>query len=77
MRYKIVKFVSMDKAVLDKNGSYFLASFADVPMSGPEVLVFPSDKNGSIEDWAEVDGGRGYKSLADFLSEKCLSTNNL
>jgi len=67
----------MDKAVLTKNGKYFLASFADVPFAGVEVLVFPADKNGAVKDWGEVDGGRGYKSLAEFLVEKCLSTNNL
>lgn len=77
MKYNFSKFVGMDKAVLTKNGSYFLASFSDVSWSGPEVLVFPADKNGSVLDWGEVDGGRGYQSLADFLSEKCIGTNNL
>lgn len=71
MRYKLVKFLSMDKAVLESKNGYYVASFADVPRSGPEVLVFSSDKNGTVADWGEVDGGPGYKSLADFLSEKC------
>lgn len=46
---------------------YFVASFSDVPHSGPEVLVFPSDSEGNITDWIEVGGGRGYTSLADFI----------
>lgn len=71
MRYKLVKFLSMDKAVLENENKYYVASFSDVPHTGPEVLVFPSDKNGAITDYGEVDGGRGYKSLAEFLTEKC------
>jgi hypothetical protein len=74
MRYKLVKFLSMDKAVLKKNkNEYYVASFADVPYSGPEVLVFPADKNGAIMDYGEVDGGPGYKSLSDFITEKCVA----
>lgn len=72
MKYNFVKFVSMDKAVLHKNGNYFLASFSNVPYTGPEILVFPADKNGSVDDWGEVDGGRNYQNLAEFISEKCI-----
>lgn len=71
MRYKFVKFLSMDKAVLSKNDEYFVVSFSSLSFAGPEVLVFPADKNGSIVDWGEIDGGRGYKSLAEFITEKC------
>ena len=80
MQYKLVKFLSMDKAVLENKNNYYLASFADVPprhlgqgVPRPctEVLVFSADKNGAVADWGEVDGGRGYKSLADFILEKC------
>lgn len=73
MRYKLVKFLSMDKAVLENQNEYYVASFADVPRSGPEVLVFPADKNGAIMDYGEVDGGPGYKSLSDFITEKCVN----
>lgn len=72
MRYKLVKFISMDKAVLENKNEYYVASFADVPHSGPEVLVFPADKNGAIMDFGEVDGGPGYKNLCEFINEKCL-----
>jgi hypothetical protein len=72
MRYNFVKFVNMDKAVLEKNGNYFLASFANVPVSGPEILVFPADKNGCVTDWGEIDGGRSYENLAEFISKKCV-----
>jgi hypothetical protein len=61
----------MDKAIVRNNDAYYVASFADVAHSGPEVLVFPSDKNGAIANYGEVDGGRGYKSLAEFITEKC------
>ena len=71
MRYKLVKFVNFDKALLTKNSEYFLASFANPSDFGPEVLVFPSDVAGNIVDWGEVDGGRGYKSLSEFITEKC------
>lgn len=73
MRYKLVKFLNIDKAIVSNNDAYYVASFADVPNSGPEVLVFPSDKNGAIADYGEVDGGRGYKSLSDFITEKCVA----
>lgn len=71
MRYKLVKFLSMDKAVLENQNKYYVASFSDVPITGPEVLVFPADLFGYIMDYGEVDGGRGYKSLAEFIIEKC------
>jgi len=65
----------MDKAVLERNGKTYVASFSNVPYSGPEVLVFPATPNGSITDWMEVDGGPGYTSLQDFLSQAILNTN--
>jgi hypothetical protein len=71
MRYKLVKFLSMDKAVLENQNKYYVASFSDVPRTGPEVLVFPADLFGDIMDYGEVDGGPGYKSLAEFIVEKC------
>lgn len=71
-KYRMVKFLNPDKAVLEKNGKWFVASFADIPYSGPEVLVFPSTEDGRIEDWSEVDGRRGLNNLAEFLCEACL-----
>lgn len=76
MKYKFVSFVGFDKAVLSKNEQYFVASFADVPGSGTEVLVFPADRNGAITDWGEVDGGRSYASLSEFVFDKCTATGN-
>jgi inosine/xanthosine triphosphate pyrophosphatase family protein len=73
--YKLVKFLSTYKAILEQNGNTYVASFADVPYSGPEVLVFPATAEGSITDWSEVDGGRGYSSLQDFLSQELVNTN--
>ena len=67
-KYNVVKFITMDQVLLQHRNAYFVASFADVPHSGPEVLVFPSDSEGKITDWIEVDGGRGYESLADFIT---------
>lgn len=71
MRYKLARFVNFDKALLIKNSEYFLASFSNPPSGGPEVLVFPSDVGGNVVDWGEVDGGRGYNNLAEFIAEKC------
>lgn len=77
-KYTLHKLLTADKAVLTIKrhmseavsfNDYFLASFADVPYSGPEVLVFPSTENGTVTDWSEVDGGRGYPDLHSFLAE--------
>jgi len=65
--YTLVKFLSMNQAVLQKNGKTYVASFSDV-YTEPEVLVFKSNPDGEILDWSEVDGGRGYTSLQQFLS---------
>lgn len=70
-KYNILKFLSATQAVLTKDENYFVASFADVPFSGKEVLVFPSDQHGNISSYHEVDGARGYESLADFICENC------
>lgn len=42
------------------DGSYVIASSADVPFSGPETLIFPSNEAGEVVDWCEIGGGRGY-----------------
>jgi hypothetical protein len=72
--YEFVKRLN-DRQVLVKKTSecfddYFVVSFANVPFSGPEVLVFPAASDGKIIDWGEVDGGRDYSSLEMFLAEK-------
>jgi hypothetical protein len=68
--YQFVRNLNDRQALIRKGfGSYFVASFSDVPFSGPEVLVFPASIDGEITDWGEVDGGRGYRSLQDFLTE--------
>lgn len=49
-----------------KNKKHYVASFAE---SCSEVLVFPARADGTIVDFYEVDGGRGYSSLSQFLDE--------
>jgi hypothetical protein len=39
-----------------EDGSCIVVSAADVPGSGPEVYIFPSDREGHIIDWAELPG---------------------
>lgn len=68
-KYTLVKFLSLDKAVLKRSDGTYLASFADVPLSGPEVLVFPCDTEGYVDDYTVVDGRKGYRNLQEFLSE--------
>lgn len=67
--YKFIQHLNTRQALITKNREFFVASFSDVPFSGPEVLVFPANRDGKITDWGEVDGGRGYKSLSEFLHE--------
>jgi len=67
--YQFVKTLNVRQALLQKNGEHFVASFAEVPFSGTEVLVFPADENGEVTDWLEVDGGSHYASLNQFLNE--------
>lgn len=68
--YKFIRLVNNRQALLTKEGKHFIASFADVAGSGPEVLVFPATASGEVFDYLEVDGGRGYRSLQEFLNEK-------
>lgn len=75
MKYNFLKFLNIDKAILHKEGDFFVASFANVPRSGPEVLVFPANRNGEISEMIEVDGGRGYESLSEFITENCTVLN--
>lgn len=71
MKYRFVRYLNSTQALIQENDSseYFVASYAWVSFTGSEVLVFPSDENGEITDWGEVDGGRGYSSLQEFLWE--------
>ncbi len=73
--YTLVKFLNINKAIISHSGETYLASFADVKSSGPEVLVFKSDVDGNVLDYIEVDGGRGYTSLQQFLSEVLHNSN--
>jgi hypothetical protein len=45
--------------LIRKGNEYYVVSGADVPFSGWEVLIFPSDENGVVTNWGEVAGGRG------------------
>lgn len=67
--YQFVRTLNDRQALLSKDNEHFIASYADVPFSGPEVLVFPATVTGEVTDWLEVDGGRGYGSLESFLAE--------
>lgn len=67
--YQFVRTLNGRQALLSKGNEHFIASFANVYGSGPEVLVFPATAAGEVSDWLEVDGGRGYRSLQEFLTE--------
>lgn len=75
MKYNFLKFLNTDKAVLHKEGKFYVASFADVPYTGTEVLVFPSNRDGDISEMIKVDGGRGYTNLSEFITENCTVLN--
>ena len=66
--YQFVKTLNVRQALLQKGSDYYVASFANT-CDGSEVLVFPADENGEVTDWLEVDGGRNYASLNQFLNE--------
>ena len=68
--YEFVKRLNDRQVLVKKTSDYFVVSFADVPFSGPEVLVFPATSDGKIINWIEIDGGRDYSSLEMFLTEK-------
>lgn len=76
-KYQLVKFLTFDRALLRHAGLFYVASFADVAYSGPEVLVFPGTQKGDISSWLEVDGGRGYRNLQEFISEAVLGSPNV
>jgi len=40
------------------DGRFFVASEANVIFSGQEILVFPANEEGEIEDWLDVAGGK-------------------
>ena len=54
---------------------FYLMSWADVPFSGQEILVFPADAQGEVTSWLNVAGGRGItwmeavQSLFDYVSQ--------
>lgn len=66
-RYKFIRFPAQNKAILTDGSELFLASFVDVNNARSEVGIFRCDAYGRVSDWNDVDGGRGYKSLQEFL----------
>lgn len=48
---------------------FVVVSAANVMMSGPETYIFPSDENGHVISWGELDGSyRGGLSHSEALS---------
>jgi hypothetical protein len=35
-------------------GNYYVVSATDVPLSGPETMVFPANAAGEVTDWTEL-----------------------
>ncbi len=50
-------FVVLVKDTIE-NEFYVVSNVANVPFSGQETLVFPSDENGEISSWSNVAGGK-------------------
>lgn len=65
-KYNFLRFLSSMKAIVEKDSQLFVASFSD-RVHPPEVMVFKCDANGNVDNWMDVDGGRGYHSLQEFL----------
>jgi hypothetical protein len=45
-----------DKEKFLKSAGHIIVSAVDVMYSGPETYIFPSDKNGKILNWTELNG---------------------
>jgi hypothetical protein len=52
-----------------KLAQYVIVSSTDVPFSGPETYIFPSDAEGNVLNWTELEGS--YRGGLDI--EKALS----
>lgn len=41
-------------ALFEKDGEWYYADLADLPLFGNECMIFPATENGEVTDWAEV-----------------------
>jgi len=46
------------QVVIKHGGKFYVVSSVNAMLTGPETLVFRSNKKGDIKNWAEVAGGR-------------------
>lgn len=59
--------------------AYWVVSSVEAMFTGFETLVFEASEEGSVTNWAEVAGGRGYSrdeaiaDLSELLSAKAQS----
>jgi len=49
--------------LVEHEGKYYVVSSTVVPYSGPETLVFPSNKDGVVLSWGDVAGGKNVSRL--------------
>lgn len=41
-------------ALFEKDGEWYYADLADLPLYGNECMIFPATENGEVTDWSEV-----------------------
>jgi hypothetical protein len=55
--------------LIEHDGNFYVVSSVHAMFTGFETLIFPADKEGYIERWTEVGGGRGIgreEAIRDF-----------
>ena len=65
--YKLKRTKGCRQVLVSHNGNYYVVSCSAI-MSGTETLIFESDSNGTITNWAEV-GGERYVELDEVLTD--------
>jgi len=48
---------------------YVCASATTVPLTGPQVFIFPADENGEFLDWGEIGGRKGTLDIEKVMNE--------
>lgn len=52
-----------------KRRKYYIASAVCAMFTGPEVLIFPSNRKGEVVSWSETYGERGTLSNEEVIKE--------
>ena len=59
-------------ALFKKDGEWYYADIAAIPLYGNECMIFPANENGKVTDWDEVYCNRPMDNVSEDNLRLCI-----